>query len=166
LVESAHAVPSEVPVADRANTFADYSLFGATMVYSSLISSFRKTRNLVSEGYLLSDLAYARIRLDLKKSEAYPAMLAMCGEILSHPQMRPDLYVLLKASPDTIADRQSRKGERERIEDAFFRKRYYSALAEVHEALGETNVEAVFSDTHAEDTFARVKSLIGRRKPA
>jgi thymidylate kinase len=164
MAESAHVVPSEVPVADRADTFADYSLLGATMVYSSLISSFRGARNLVSEGYLLSDLAYARIRFDLKKSDAYPSMLSICGKILSHPQMKPDLYVLLKANPDIIAERQARKGERERIEDDFFRTRYYSALAEIHEALGEKNVETVLSDSHAEETFVRVKSLLERRK--
>ena len=166
MAESAHAVPREVPVADRADTFADYSLIGATMVYSSLISRFRETRNLVSEGYLLSDLAYARVRFDLKKSDAYPSMLTICGKILSHPQMKPDLYVLLKANPDIIAERQSRKGDRERIEDDFFMTRYYSALAEIHEALGERNVETVLSDSHSEETFARVKSLLGDGKRA
>lgn len=164
MAESAHAVPRDVPVADRADTFADYSLIGATMVYSSLISKLRETRNLVSEGYLLSDLAYARIRFDLKKSDAYPSMLTMCSKILSHPQMKPDLYVLLKSNPDIIAERQSRKGDRERIEDDFFRTRYYSALAEIHEALGERNVETVLSDSDAEETFARVKSLLGPGK--
>src|SRR5713226_8782971 len=38
LQESAHAVPKDVPVADRADTPADFSLLGATMVYSSIIS--------------------------------------------------------------------------------------------------------------------------------
>lgn len=164
--ESAHVVPREVPVADRADTFADYSLLGATMVYSSLISSFRATRNLVSEGYLLSDLAYARIRFDLKKSEAYPSMLAMCGKIMSHPQMKPDLYVLLKATAENIAERQARKNERERNLDDFFRERYYSALKEIHEELREEKVETVFSDSHVDETFAAVTSLLERRKLA
>jgi thymidylate kinase len=164
MAESAHVVPREVPVADRADTFADYSLLGATMVYSSLISSFRGTRNLVSEGYLLSDLAYARIRFDIKKSEAYPSMLEICGKILSHPQMKPDLYVLLKATPGTITARQERKNERERNVDDFFRKRYYSALAEIHEDLGEKNVETVFSDSHVEATFTSVMALLERKK--
>ena len=166
MAESAHVVPREVPVADRADTFADYSLLGATMVYSSLVSNFRGGRNLVSEGYLLSDLAYARIRFDLKKSDAYPSMLAICGRILSHPQMRPDLYVLLKATPDTIAGRQARKNERERNIDDFFRTRYYSALAEIHETLGEKNVETVYSDSQIDSTFESVKSLLKRRKLA
>jgi thymidylate kinase len=166
MAESAHVVPREVPVADRADTFADYSLLGATMVYSSLISSFRPTRNLVSEGYLLSDLAYARIRFDLKKSDAYPSMLDVCGKIMSHPQMKPDLYLLLKATADNIAERQARKNERERNLDDFFRERYYSALQEIHDKLGEKNVETVFSDSHADETFAAVKSVLERKNIA
>jgi len=164
MAESAHVVPRDVPVADRADTFADYSLLGATMVYSSLISSFRTTRNLVSEGYLLSDLAYARIRYDLKKSVAYPSMLEMCGKIMAHPEMRPDLYVLLKATQETISARQERKNERERNVDDFFRTRYYSALAEIHDVLGEKEVETIFSDSHVETTFASVMTLLGQRK--
>ncbi len=38
LQESAHAVPRDVPVADRADTAADFSLLGATLIYSSIIS--------------------------------------------------------------------------------------------------------------------------------
>lgn len=166
MAESAHVVPRDIPVADRADTFADYSLLGATMVYSSLISSFRSSRNLVSEGYLLSDLAYARIRFDLKKSEAYPSMLEICRKMMAHSEMKPDLYVLLKATPDTISARQERKNERERIVDDFFRTRYYSALAEIHKALGEENVETVLSDSHVEATFASVMSLLKRRNLA
>ena len=166
MAESAHVVPRDVPVAERADTFADYSLLGATMVYSSLISSFRATRNLVSEGYLLSDLAYARIRFDLKKSEAYPSMLEICSKIMSHSEMKPDLYVLLMATRETISARQERKNERERNVDDFFRKRYYSALAEIHDALGEKNVETVSSDSHVETTFASVMSLLKQRKLA
>jgi thymidylate kinase len=166
LAESAHVVPHEVPVADRADTFADFSLLGATMVYSSLIKAFRSSRNLVSEGYFLSDLAYARIRFDLKKSDAYPPMLEICRQMMSHAEMRPDLYVLLKATPDTISARQERKNDREKVLDDFFRTRYYSALAEVHEQLDEKNVETVFSDSHLEATFASVMSILERRNLA
>lgn len=166
MAESAHSVPREIPVADRADTFADYSLLGATMVYSSLISSYRSTRNLVSEGYLLSDLAYAKIRLELKKSKAYPAMFAICRDILAHPELKPDLYVVLKARPETIMQRQERKNEREKIVDDFFRTRYYSALSEIHESLGEMNIETVFSDSHAEATFRSFMSVLRARKLA
>ena len=112
--ESAHAVPREVPVADRADTSADYSLLGATMMYSSMISSLRGTRNVVSEGYLLSDLAYARIRYDLGKSRAFPVMLETCRNLLKETSLRPDLYIVLYAGSDTIDLRQRLKDERER----------------------------------------------------
>jgi len=166
LAESAHVVPREVPVADRANTFADYSLLGATMVYSSLIAGFRSSRNIVSEGYLLSDLAYARIRFDLKKSDAYPHMVEICRKMLANQELRPDLYVLLEATPGTINSRQERKNQREKNVDDFFRTRYYSALAELHEELGERNVETIYSDSQVETTFASVMSLLETRKLA
>jgi thymidylate kinase len=164
LQESAHAVPRDVPVADRADTPADFSLLGATMVYSSIISKLRPTRMIVSEGYLLSDLAYAKIRHELKKSDAYPAMLTMCRRILQEPAMRPDLYILLKAGADTIDLRQRDKDERERNMTEFFRTRYYSALAEIHEELGEKNIEVVETDSHLEVTLRRMLEVLGRRK--
>lgn len=164
LQESAHAVPKDVPVADRADTPADFSLLGATMVYSSMISKLRRTRNIVSEGYLLSDLAYAKIRFELKKSEAYPAMFTMCRRILQEPAMRPDLYILLKAGPDTIDLRQKNKDERERNMTEFFRTRYYSALAEIHDELGEKNTEVVETDSDLDVNLQRILDVLGRRK--
>ncbi|HLQ07102.1 MAG TPA: AAA family ATPase [Nitrososphaerales archaeon] len=164
LQESAHAVPKDVPVADRADTPADFSLLGATMVYSSIISKLRQTRNMVSEGYLLSDLAYAKIRFELKKSEAYPAMFTMVRRILQEPAMRPDLYILLKAGPETIDLRQKDKDERERNMTEFFRMRYYSALSEIHEELGEKNTEVVETDSDLDVTLQRILDVLGRRK--
>ncbi len=164
LAESAHAVPSEVPVADRADTFADYSLLGATMTYASLIARHREGRNVVSEGYLLSDLAYARIRYDLGKSEAFPAMLALCKTILSDHLMRPDLYILLKARTETISERQTRKNEREQNLDEFFRNRYYSAITEIHERLGEDRLETVYTDSDLDATLAAILSLLRRNQ--
>jgi thymidylate kinase len=160
LQESAHAVPNTVPVADRADTFADYSLLGATMVYSSIISKMRDRRNIISEGYLLSDLAYARIRFDLKISTAFPSMVEMCKEMLSKQAMRPDLYIVLEAKPETIDHRQQGKDERERNLTEFFRTRYYSALAEVHEELKESKVERVYTDSDLEPTLGTVLEVI------
>jgi len=162
LAESAHVVPPDVPVADKADTFADYSLLGATMQYSSLISRYRDGRKIVSEGYLLSDLAYARIRYDLGKSEAFPAMLALCKRILSDKRMKPDLYILLKARTQTIRDRQERKGEREKNLGEFFRARYYSALTEIHDRLGEGGVETVYTDSDLDSTLAVILALLHR----
>jgi thymidylate kinase len=160
LQESAHAVPSDVPVADRADTPADFSLLGATMVYSSIISKLRLSRKIVSEGYLLSDLAYAKIRYELKKSDAYPAMLEMCRRILHEPAMRPDLYILLKAGSETIDVRQRSKDDRERNMTEFFRTRYYSALAEIHEELGEKKSEIVETDSDLDATLKRILDLL------
>lgn len=164
LQESAHAVPRDVPVADRADTAADFSLLGATMTYSSVVSKLRGTRKIVSEGYLLSDLAYAKIRYELKLSGAYPSMVAMVKRILEEEALRPDLYILLKAGKETISNRQLGKGERERNTAEFFRTRYYTALAEIHEELNETNIEEVETDHDVEVTLSSVIETLERRK--
>jgi len=164
LQESAHAVPRDVPVADRADTSADFSLLGATMVYSSLISKFRETRNIVSEGYLLSDLAYAKIRYELKKSDAYPSMVSMCRRMLQQPKLRPDLYILLKAGPETIDRRQRVKDDRERNVTEVFRTRYYTALAEIHRELGEEKTEVVETDSDLEVTLRAILDVLNKHK--
>lgn len=160
LSESAHVVPSEVPVADRADTSADFSLLGATMVYSSIIAKKRSSRNIVSEGYLLSDLAYARVRYDLGKSKAYPAMLEVCRKMLEDESLRPDLYLLLDAGAETIGHRQQKKDDREKNLTDFFRTRYYSALAEVHQALGEKASETVKTDSDLSVTLDRIVEVL------
>jgi len=47
LQESAHALPDHVPVADRGDTYSDYSLLGATLAYASTISRLRRALNAV-----------------------------------------------------------------------------------------------------------------------
>jgi thymidylate kinase len=162
LQESAHALPKEVPVADRADTAADFSLLGATMTYSSIISKLRGTRNIVSEGYLLSDLTYAKIRYEVKKSTAYPSMMAMVKRIFEEPAMRPDLYILLKAGWDTIDRRQMNKDERDRNDTEFFRARYYSALDEIHREMKEDKIEVVETDSDTEVTLGMIQDVVGR----
>jgi len=164
LQESAHAVPRDVPVADRADTAADFSLLGATMTYSSVISKLRQTRNIVSEGYLLADLAYAKIRYELKKSDAYPAMFSMVRRILEEPAMRPDLYLLLKAGTDTINIRQKEKDEREKNVTEFFRSRYYTALAEIHDELKEERIESIVTDSGLDVTLESILLILRRYK--
>ena len=164
LQESAHAVPRDVPVAERADTAADFSLLGATMMYSSVITKLRGTRNIVSEGYLLGDLAYAKIRYELKKSDAYPSMVAMVRRILLEPAMRPDFYLLLKAGQKTIDMRQRSKDEREKNPTEFFRTRYYSALAEIHEELKEENIEVVETDADIDATLHGILQILARHK--
>ena len=162
--ESAHAVPKDVPVAERADTAADFSLLGATMAYSSIIAKHRFSRNIVSEGYLLGDLAYAKIRYELKKSRAYPSMLAMCRKMLDEAAMRPELYIVLKAGPEVIGQRQRKKEERERNETEFFRTRYYSALEEIHSELKEDRTEVVQTDSDTEATLGNILEVLVKRK--
>ncbi len=164
LQESAHAVPKDVPVAERADTAADFSLLGATMTYSSIISNLRSKRNIVSEGYLLGDLAYAKIRFELKKSDAYPEMFSMVKRILEEPAMRPDLYIVLKAGQQTIDQRQSKKDDRERNVTDFFRTRYYSALTEIHAELGEGRTEVVETDADVEATLQKILDMLGKHR--
>lgn len=163
LAESAHVVPYIVPLAERADTFADYSLLGATMVHSAVISKSRETRNVVSEGYMLSDLAYARIRYDLKMSEGFPAMLAFCKDMLKHASLRPDLYILLQARPETIELRQNGKDSRERNVTEFFRTHYYSALMDIHQRLGEDRIENVDTDSNTELTLQKILEVLKKR---
>jgi deoxyadenosine/deoxycytidine kinase len=164
LQESAHALPDRVPVADRGDTYSDYSLLGATLTYSSTISRLREARNLVSEGYLLSDLAYAKIRFELQKSTAYPTLFAICREVLADPRIRPDLYIILEAKHHTLQRRQVGKKERDRNMTGFFRARYYTALAEIHRELQEWNFEKVYTDSDSKAALKAVLVLITKRK--
>ncbi len=164
LQESAHAVPKDVPVAERADTAADFSLLGATMTYSSIVSKLRQTRNIVSEGYLLGDLTYAKIRYELKKSDAYPDMVRIVKRILEEPAMRPDLYIILKAGTETINNRQKVKNERERNVTDFFRARYYTALDEIHREMGEEKTEVVETDSDLEVTLGAILGVLERRR--
>ncbi|MDG6964504.1 MAG: hypothetical protein JRM83_05880 [Nitrososphaerota archaeon] len=164
LQESAHAVPHDVPVADRADTAADFSLLGATLVYSSVIRTLRTTRDVVSEGYLLSDLAYAKIRYELKKSDAYPSMMEMVRRVLKEPALRPDLYIRLRAGNETISRRQLGKDEREKNVSDYFRTRYYTALEEVHSDLEEGEVEEVRTDSDTSATLGEILAIVDRRR--
>src|SRR5437867_4440617 len=147
LAESAHAVSSEIPVAERADTFSDYSLMGATMQYCSIIARMRRERDIVAEGYFLSDLAYALIRYDLGKSTAFPHLLGLVRKILRERALQPDLYLLLRAHSRTISRRQARKSERERNVSKFFGKRYYTAIEYIHKELRQRNLEVVNTDS-------------------
>jgi thymidylate kinase len=164
LPESAHAVSKDVPVAERADTAADFSLLGATMMSSSVISKLRGTRNIVSEGYLLGDLAYAKIRYELKKSDAYPSMVTLVKRMLQEPSLRPDLYILLRAGRENIDIRQKGKDEREKNLTEFFRTRYYTALAEIHDEMGEGSIETVETNSDVEATLRVILGVLARHQ--
>jgi len=161
LQESAHALPDNVPVADRGDTYSDYSLLGATLAYASTISTLRRVRDLVSEGYLLSDLAYAKVRFEMRKSSAYPAMLTVCREVLSNAEMKPDLYILLETRRDSLRSRNI--GKKEIDVSGFSMTSYYSALEEIHKELGERNIENVYTDSDSEVTLKEVLAIIKKR---
>ena len=156
LAESAHAVSSEIPVGERANTFSDYSLVGATMQYASIIARSRRDRDIVAEGYFLSDLAYALIRYDLRKSAAFPHLLEMVRNVLRERVLQPDLYLLLRAHSATIRRRQEEKNEREKNVSKFFRERNYTAIEYIHGELRQGKLEIVNTDSDAEKTLARI----------
>ena len=162
LTESAHAVTKDVPVAERADTAADFSLLGATMMSSSVVAKYRGERNIVSEGYLLADLAYAKIRYELKKSDAYPSMAALVRNMLREPALRPDLYILLRAGEEVIDIRQMSKGEREKNLTEFFRTRYYTALAKIHEEMREKSIEVVETDSDVGSSLRTVLGVLAR----
>ncbi len=164
LQESAHAVPKDIPVAERADTAADFSLLGATMMYSSLISKLRKARNIVSEGYLIGDLTYAKIRYELKMSDAYPDMVTMVKRVLKENYMRPDLYILLKARPEVINQRQQTKNERERNLTEFWRTRYYSANEEIHRELKEENIAVVETESDTDVSLGKILEALESRR--
>ncbi len=164
LQESAHAVPRDVPVADRADTAADFSLLGATMMYTSIISKLRKTRNIVSEGYLLGDLSYAKVRYELKMSDAYPSMMEVCRRILQEQTVIPDLYILLKAGSEIIDQRQKGKDERERNLTEFFRTRYHSALSEIHDELRQAKPVEVETDSDLDATLSKILRVLSERR--
>jgi len=156
LAESAHAVSSEIPVGERADTFSDYSLVGATMQYASIIARSRRERDIVAEGYFVSDLAYALIRYDLRKSAAFPHLLEMVRKILRERVLQPDLYLLLRAHSATIRRRQEEKNEREKNVSKFYRERYYTAIEHIHAELGQRNLEIVNTDSVPGRTLARI----------
>ena len=134
------------------------------MTYSSIIASQRQARNIVSEGYLTSDLAYAKIRMELGKSTAYPRMLSMVKAMLSEPTLRPDLYIRLKAGNETINTRQLGKDDREKNLTEFFRTRYYTALEEIHLELDEMTVETVETDSDVDATLKVVVAVLEKRR--
>jgi thymidylate kinase len=164
LQESAHAVPKDVPLAERADTAADFSLLGATMTYCSTISRLRTERNIVSEGYLLGDLAYAKVRFELKSSDAYPTMVTIVRGIFEEPALRPDLHIILKAGPKTIDVRQMSKEERDKNVSEFFRTRYYTALAEIHDEMHVRDVEVLETDSDVAATLQNILRILASRK--
>ena len=77
--------------------------------------------------------------------------------------LRPDLYILLEARAETIGERQLGKGSREKNISEFFRQHYYSAIREMHQRLGQDNVEVVSSDGGGAVTLRTLLRLLRER---
>ncbi len=160
MAESAHIVSSQVPLAERADTFSDYSLVGATMQYCSIIARSRREKEMVAEGYLLSDMAYALIRYELGMSSAFPHLVPLVRRIMSDRQLEPDLYFILKARSSTISRRQEEKNDREKNMSEFFMRRYYTAIEQLHREFEQDNFEVVNTDGDAEKTLTRIMTKL------
>jgi hypothetical protein len=48
--------------------------------------------------------------------------------------------------------------------DDFFRTRYYSAIREIHERIGEEKLVTVFTDLNSKATLAAIIALLRKRK--
>ncbi len=160
LEESAHAVPSGTPLADSAGTESDYSLLGATLANSALIREKRRAGKVISEGYVISDLAYAKVRYDLDMSAAFPSMLALARKVLREESLRPDAYILLR--PARAAPRGNGNWRSARTYE-LFAERYYGAIQELHERLTESKVETVKTDTDPAVTLREIAARLRKR---
>lgn len=157
--ESASLVPKYVSLADRANTYSDYSLIGSVLMYSFLISRKRKGK-LVADGYLLSDLAYSKLRYEKGLSKAYPNLEYFLINVLKDKVLRPDAYFVLKPSFRTIIKRQKLKNQREKNVNRYFMKRYYEVLFSYHETLGDKNVYLVGTDGPISEIKSQILKLV------
>lgn len=160
LAESANILPNDIKVGDRADKYSDYSLFGATMTHSATIASQRQKRRIVSEGYLISDLAYALIRYKLKMSDAFPKLFQIARDFLRDEKLRPDVYILLTANEQTIRSHQRRKSSRDRIITESFYESYYTGIERLHRRLGQQPIIKVQTSSNVYTTLKKIESGI------
>jgi len=158
--ESAHLVPEHVPLADRANTLADYALVGAVLSAAYRIAQERTARNIVAEGYLLSDLAYFKVRETLGTSTAFIPIRALVHEVLRDARLVPDLYAVLRISPVELHRRQARKAHRDRLQNQYFAEKYYEFLAELHHEFGDPPQVEVSANAGDEATYQALRRIL------
>jgi thymidylate kinase len=157
--ESAHFVPKTVPLADRGNTYSDYALIGATLTSSYDIVNLRRERNVVADGYIVSDLTYSKIRYERGQSKAYPVLRRFVFSLLKDKLLVPDLFVVLKADEDTIYRRQKYKEEREKNINIYFMERYYKILYMLHREMGH-NFTNLSTDERKEKTERKIVEMV------
>ena len=164
ITESAHAIANEIPVADRGNVYSDYSLIGATLRTSGIIAGNRRKRNIVSEGYFISDLAYAMIRQKQGLSEAASEFFPIVGHVIKKKKLQPDLYVLLTASDRSILKRQKLKSDRDRLTNKFFRDNFNTIIMDLHQLFGHKNIVIVSTDKGRDATYRQIVDIMQKRR--
>lgn len=164
ITESAHAIAQEIPVADRGDVYSDYSLIGATLRNSGIIAGNRRKRNIVGEGYFVSDLAYAMIRQRRGLSEAASEFFPIVHNVIKKKRLQPDLYVLLTASDRSILRRQRLKSDRDRLTNRFFMDNFNTIIMDLHQLFGHKNVVAVSNDKGREATFRNIREIMKKRR--
>jgi thymidylate kinase len=159
--ESAHVVPDSVPLADRGNTYSDYALIGASLMRMYEIASLRKNKYVVADGYIVSDLTYAKIRYEKGLSNAYPALYNFVKSILGDENIVPDLFIVLTAKEKTIKERQRFKEERDKNLSKYFMKRYYRILYGLHKEMRHKFVN-LSTDDDIEVTAEKILQMVGK----
>lgn len=164
ITESAHSLPPDIPVADRADTYSDYALLGQVLTSTPRIRRLRSRRRLVAEGYFLSDLAYFKIRQTLGLSSAFPRIYRLVSEIMKDQNLAPDLYILLEADSGEIGRRQERKRARDRNESTYFFEKYYEFIKEFHKALNQPNYTVMESHPRTSQTYRQIRDILSQRQ--
>lgn len=160
ITESAHSLPPDIPLADRADTYSDYALLGQVLTSTPQIRRLRSRRRVVAEGYFLSDLAYFKIRQTLRLSNAFPSIYRLVSEIMKDQTLAPDLYILLEADSGEIGRRQARKRARDRNESTYFFEKYYEFIKEFHKALNQPNYTVVHSHSRTSQTYRQIRNIL------
>lgn len=160
ITESAHMIPQEIPVAEKANTYSDYALIGQVLTATYRIAEARGAKRIVAEGYFLSDLAYFKIRHALKLSQAYPILYTLTRSLLQDSRLRPDLYILLRADEDEIIKRQAHKVIRDRLQNRYFMTKYYEFIREFHQEFDQPNYVEVNSNSNDRQTYERIQEAL------
>ncbi len=159
ITESAHSVPETVQLADRGDTYSDYSLLGATLLSTYEIAHSRKSMNIVAEGYFISDLAYARIRYEKGLSNAYPLLKDFVFSLLEDRSLLPDIFVVLEASKETLQSRQSLKSERDKNLSSYFMERYYKLVYSFHRGMGHVFTK-LSTEEREEETAEKIVDMV------
>ena len=164
ITESAHSLPADIPLADRADTYSDYALLGQVLTFAPRIKRLRTKSKVVAEGYFLSDLAYFKIRQTLGLSTAFPAIYTFVSNVMEDSALVPDHYILLHAESSEIRRRQARKRARDRNESSYFFEKYYEFIEEFHRALNQQNYTIVASHPNRRETYLEIRRVLMQNK--